>query len=541
MSIVIKKKFSKEPSLNLKYFLERRSLPKVVKVKRIKLNNNKSGGRMSLPIQSLNVEPMQLDLQNENNDDSIGQQQQLNNLSNANNLELNTEFNQSLASYTVENSTIDIEAYAINYNGWNKILRLLFIVEHSHSLKIEALKIVLNYIKENTYNTQLYTKIYFNLQQTVEKQLQGDVKKVEQAIGALDQQWIEQNNKRAQMKLEKLDTDLKNSKSNSIKESIRRGHDDLGDHYLDMGDLNNALKCYVRSRDYCTNSKHVLSMCLNAIKISIYLKNWSFVTSYVVKAENNTDFNPQSQIATRLNCASGLAYLANRKYDQAAKCFLLCNFDHFTNDSNDFLSVNNVATYGALCALASFSREQLLKQVLQSVTFKLFLETEPQLREALNKFYDSKYANCLSILDDLKDNFLLDLYLAAHVKTLYSSIRNRALIQYFSPYISAEMNKMAISFNTNVKSLEDEIMQLILDGQIQARIDSQNKILYAKDIDPRTVTFEKAIQIGKECHLRTKALLLRQAVIKHGSINIRSFNGGNSGMSRMDEMIFHNV
>ena len=35
------------------------------------------------------------------------------------------------------------------------------------------------------------------------------------------------------MKLEKLDNDLKNYKSNSIKESIRRGHDDLGDHFLD--------------------------------------------------------------------------------------------------------------------------------------------------------------------------------------------------------------------------------------------------------------------------------------------------------------------
>jgi hypothetical protein len=32
-----------------------------------------------------------------------------------------------------------------------------------------------------------------------------------------------------------------------IQESIRRGHDDLGDHFLDCGDLGNALKCYSRS------------------------------------------------------------------------------------------------------------------------------------------------------------------------------------------------------------------------------------------------------------------------------------------------------
>ena len=48
----------------------------------------------------------------------------------------------------------------------------------------------------------------------------------------------------------------------------RRGHDDLGDHYLLCGDLHNALKCYSRARDYCTNAKHVISMCINVIKVS---------------------------------------------------------------------------------------------------------------------------------------------------------------------------------------------------------------------------------------------------------------------------------
>ena len=48
----------------------------------------------------------------------------------------------------------------------------------------------------------------------------------------------------------------------------RRGHDDLGDHYLDCGDLSNALKCYSRARDYCTSAKHVVNMCLNVIKVS---------------------------------------------------------------------------------------------------------------------------------------------------------------------------------------------------------------------------------------------------------------------------------
>ena len=46
-------------------------------------------------------------------------------------------------------------------------------------------------------------------------------------------------------------------------------------------------------------------------------------------------------------------------------------------------------------------------------------------------FHDSKYGKCLKLLDDIKDNLLLDLYLAGHVNQLYSMIRNRSLVQYF--------------------------------------------------------------------------------------------------------------
>lgn len=42
--------------------------------------------------------------------------------------------------------------------------------------------------------------------------------------------------------------------------------------------------------------------------------------------------------------------------------------------------------------------------------------------------------------------------------------------------MSADMRRMAEAFNTSVPALEDELMQLILDGQIQARIDSHNKV-----------------------------------------------------------------
>ncbi|XP_077864097.1 COP9 signalosome complex subunit 1-like [Saccoglossus kowalevskii] len=424
--------------------------------------------------------------------------------------------------YAVENPTMDLEAYAAQYSGLAKINRLLFIAVHCPSFRIEALKMSLSY-SQSTYNTQMYQHIHRKLQEASASSsaLPDAIAGLVHSIPALDTQWVETTNKKAAMKLEKLDTDLKNYKGNSIKESIRRGHDDLGDHYLDQGDLSNALKCFSRARDYCTSSRHVVNMCLNVIKVSVHLQNWSHVLSYVNKAEATPEISEVRQrdmkdnlyVVTKLKCAAGLAELATKKYKAAAKYFLQASFDHC--DFPDLLSPNNAAMYGGLCALASFDRQELQKNVISSSSFKLFLELEPQLRDIIFKFYESKYASCLKMLDEVKDNLLLDMYLAPHVNTLYTQIRNRALIQYFSPYMSADMRKMASAFNTTVTELEDELMQLILDGQISARIDSHNKILYARDVDQRSHTFEKSLAMGKAFQRRTKALILRSAMLKN--------------------------
>lgn len=216
---------------------------------------------------------------------------------------------------------------------------------------------------------------------------------------------------------------------------------------------------------------------------------------------------------SRLKCAAGLSALAKKEYKAAARHFLQANFDFC--DCPEIISPNNVAMYGGLCALATYDRSEIQKNVISSSSFKLFLELEPQLRDIIFKFYESKYASCLKLLDEIKDNLLLDMYIAPHVNNLYTEIRNRALIQYFSPYLSADMVKMAAAFNRSVPELENEVMQLILDGQIQARIDSHNKVLYAKDTDQRNCTFEKAIGVADKYRRRVKTLFLRAAVLKN--------------------------
>jgi len=291
------------------------------------------------------------------------------------------------------------------------------------------------------------------------------------------------------------------------------GHNDLGDFHYNRGDLNAALKCYVRTRDYCTTSKHIIQMCLNVIKVSIELGNYAHVVNYVAKAEQTPDLTDKVVVA-KLKVCAGLANLENRKYKMAARKLLETTID-LNNNFTEVLSPQDVAMYGGLCALATFDRADLKKKVIDNASFRNFLELTPELREIINDFYASRYASCLKYLDKIKPKLQLDIHLHEHVEPLYQKIRNKALIQYFSPFISVDLNTMAAAFNTNVAGLEKELSRLIMDNSIQARIDSHNKRLYARTTDQRSATFEKTIGMGEEYQDNTQSLLLRVNLLRN--------------------------
>ena len=63
-----------------------------------------------------------------------------------------------------------------------------------------------------------------------------------------------------------MDADIRNFKGNSVKETIKRGLEEMAEHKLQIGDIQGALKYFSKSRDYCLQAHHERSMCLNIIK-----------------------------------------------------------------------------------------------------------------------------------------------------------------------------------------------------------------------------------------------------------------------------------
>ncbi|WOL10591.1 hypothetical protein Cni_G19350 [Canna indica] len=400
---------------------------------------------------------------------------------------------------------MDVEAYAALYTGRTKVARLLFIAERcgNEGMQLEALRMVHDEIKRGE-DSHLYAEV---------------VAKIGGRLGSqydFDQTWVDTVDRRAELRKEKLENELSAYKTNMIKESIRMGYNDLADFYYSHGQLGDAFKNYVRTRDYCTTSKHIIQMCLNIILVSIELGQFMHVSNYVSKAELTPE-QLDSVTHAKLRCAAGLAYLETKKYKLAARKFLETG-PELGNNYTDVIAPQDVATYGGLCALASFDRTELKNKVIDNINFRNFLELVPEVRELINDFYASRYASCLAYLENLKPNLLLDIHLHEHVETLYLEIRHKAIIQYTHPFISVDLHTMASAFKTSVAGLEKELEALITEDQIQARIDSHNKILYARHADQRNATFQRVLQTGMEFERDVRAMLLRANLIKHESM-----------------------
>ncbi|KAI3957212.1 hypothetical protein MKW98_012087 [Papaver atlanticum] len=396
---------------------------------------------------------------------------------------------------------LDVEVYAGLYSGRTKVTRLMFIADRcgNQVMKLDALRMAYEEIKKGE-NTNLFKEV---------------VEKIDGKLGSeycLDQTWVDTVDRKAEVRKEKLESELNAYRTNLIKESIRMGYNDFGEFYYSHGHLGDAFKNYARTRDYCTTSKHILQMCLNAILVSIEMGQFTHVATYVSKAEQTPDALDPVAIA-KLRCAAGLAHLESKKYKLAARKFLETG-PELANTYTEVIAPQDVATYGGLCALASFDRAELKSKVIDNFNFRNFLELVPEVREIINDFYSSRYASCLEFLENLKANLLLDIHLHDHVETLYSQIRHKALIQYTHPFVSVDLRMMADAFKTDVSGLEKELEALITDNQIQARIDSHNKILYARHADQRNSTFKNVLQSGDEFDRDVKSMLLRANVLK---------------------------
>jgi len=408
-----------------------------------------------------------------------------------------------------------VQQVAESYVGPAKVQRLLFIAEHSDALRPSALRLAMAELLASS-NTLLYAEV-------LEKRL-GEA--CVQLGLVRDGAWIESVEKRTQQQGDRLELELSSAKTSLAKEAIRTCHNALGDFHAEKGDFGAALKSYVRARDYCTTAKHVVSMCVNVVKASVLMGSYTHVLTYVTKAEQTTEADEPLALS-RLQACAGLAHLEVGKYKLAARKLSECTTDLCFPE---LLLPRDVALCGGLCALASLDRAELRTLVIDAHAFRTLLELVPNLRDAVHTFHEAKYAECLKALDLLKPELLLNPHLRAHAEKLLALVRTKAVVSYFLPYATVDMGRMAAAFSTELPAFEKELVSLITDGTIGARIDSANKVLIAQGSDQQQISFNKAQKMGDAYTYESKALLLRINLLR-ADLVVRAEQGAGHGQA----------
>ena len=323
---------------------------------------------------------------------------------------------------------------------------------------------------------------------------------------------------------------------------------ELADAYMSSGGWKNAQRAAIRARDFggTANKANSFDDIVAIIRAVVPSRDLGPILSLAAKvrsspSDQNADSlgaDPLAVVKGKIRAAGGLAHMSMRSYKAAARGFL--DVAPGIEDAfSSVLSMADIALYGALTALASFDRVEL-KGLLNSPSFKPFLELVPVVRDIVADFYDCNYHASLSALTNIRDRLELDVHLAPHIESLYSSIRSKALIQYFSPFSTVDLARMADAFSSSVEGISEEVAALIVQGDIQARIDAENGILIASQDDLRSSTFSAALKTGAAFERQSKALLLRVRMAQAGfAVSSPNAKAGKPGVGRKSKDTTH--
>ncbi|EIW74550.1 G protein pathway suppressor 1 [Coniophora puteana RWD-64-598 SS2] len=417
----------------------------------------------------------------------------------------------------------ELDAYISNYSGRTVIDRLVHIISSCPTLAPQALQLAFVHIPQ-LRDPELYHAViraYDGIATAPGVQLPPA-----QEFVSVNQPWIEEQTRANQVEKTKLEVELKTYSNNMIKESIRMGYRDLGDFLRSVGDYSASLRHYSKSREYCTTSQHVLDMCLSVLKLLIEQRNYAHIQSYIIKAEAalesasaaNTGSAPgqpsrkneRSPTHSKLDLASALHNLGQGNYERAATMFLrVGSADQLGGWVGKLISAGDIAVYGTLCALATLSRGAIKVQLLENSVFSVYIEQEPYVRDLVHAYMTNDFKSVLEILSRYSTRHALDIHLAPHIAALTRRIREVLVIVFLQPFATLALSRMATSFGWDVAEAEQEVVTLIQAGRIQARVDSQNKILRAKKQDQRAKLFADALRISEEMQRTNRKLLLR--------------------------------
>ncbi|KAH7140634.1 26S proteasome subunit RPN7-domain-containing protein [Dactylonectria macrodidyma] len=444
-------------------------------------------------------------------------------------LEFFTQMNNMNGVIVKDQPKLDLDLYLQNYTGRTRYDRLILIGKCSVSLCVDALKAAVAEAKAGS-DVSRYREAWDCIRLAAPNEPEAQ----------RDDAWIENTDRTNKLETARLELELKGYKNNLIKESIRMGNEDLGRHFESIGFLNEAAEYYSKMRQDVSTTKHIIDCGMRLVNISLQRRDWTMVLNNLGKITGVPNGEEEKATQAYTKIVSGIALLGLGHYSDAAKSFLQTDFGLPSVTYSHVASPNDVAIYGGLLALATMDRKELQTRVLENQSFRTFLEHEPHIRKAISLFVNGRYSNCLSILESVRNDYMLDIYLQRHIPAIYAQIRSKSIVQYFVPFSCVTLDTLNEAFAREGESLEEELVEMIREGTLKARMDAKNKLLLAVVPDPRLEMQQKALEAARQYEQEAKERLRRMSLVAAG-LEVAGFKKSHGPKGGIEETWYDDI
>lgn len=431
----------------------------------------------------------------------------------------------------------NLEDYCANYRDSSLHTRLLFVAKNYPTLAKEAYTLLSSSLKASQ-NTKLYSEIFSN-------------NKLTGSFGIeFDKDWVDETECSNLKQLERVKADMSTAKSSLVKEATRVACNDLGHLWCELGNTQEALKVFIRSRDFTSLPRHVEEMVLSVCTSAINLQRPHLLGNYLSKSLEESATSPA--VASKLRSLTALLCLSQKDIAGAARAFASAD-SHFVGSFGEVMSAEDSVRGAVLCGLAALERGEIRELMLENVGFKGMLALVPGSREVLEQFLGGKYKEVREALGrngDLRFRAEVDVHLSPFVDELFSGVMDRLVLQYFKPYSAVRMsravqvlyptpsadNETSIETVTEaVKEMEEAleaiVWRLIEEGHLHGRIDAggdESSIFRREERDSRGEALQSVVEGAQSSAVQMKHSLLRLSIVKHSFAN--TFNKMASAM-----------
>ena len=183
---------------------------------------------------------------------------------------MQVEYHSGLASF-------DLASYASRYSGPSKLQRLKRIAEVSPDLRETAYKLIVEELKNNSYDTQMYQNVCAMAQSAGLKD----------PIFIPDNNWMESAESHSKARSIEINQTLHVAKTSIHKEDMRRAYMERAKFLQKQGDLIEAGKVFARCRDFVSSAAQSAEVSLAIAIIGLDIGNYQLAYQWINRIDMN--------------------------------------------------------------------------------------------------------------------------------------------------------------------------------------------------------------------------------------------------------------